>query len=83
MTFRPQTRAMPDEEYEALTAMLYHCPPVVQSSLVGTSIWMLDDDLMPTQTMAAVRWIMTDNHYDCNVFQIDNAGIAVQIVRED
>jgi hypothetical protein len=33
--------------------------------------------------MAEVRYIAWDNAYDCGLFQIDNVGTAVLLLRED
>ena len=82
-TFKPKTRKMPEDEYRALVARIYHTvQPLTGDPAASTRVWMLDGDWMPTQRTDEVRFIMTDNPYDMRLFIVDNAGDAVLIEEE-
>jgi len=82
-TFKPKTRKMPEDEYRALVARIYHTvQPLTGDPAASTRVWMLDGDWMPTQRTDEVRFIMTDNPYDRWLFIVDNAGDAVLIEEE-
>jgi len=76
---KKQTRTIPEREYEAL---LYK---VIDAGGGGygysTTFVMVTDDFLPTQCMAEVRYMAWDNAHDCGLFQIDNAGTAVWLLR--
>jgi hypothetical protein len=42
---------------------------------------MLDDDFQPTQCMAEIRWMYAENNYGIQMFQVDNAGDAILLVK--
>jgi hypothetical protein len=81
MTHKTKTRAIPETEYLAL---LYK---VIDAAGHGrgyeTKFAMITDDFLPTQCMAEVRYMAWDNAHDCGLFQIDNAGDAILLVRKD
>lgn len=80
---KPKTRKIPEREYDALTEMIYKkAQPVIPSPVAGTSVFMLDSDFLTTQSMAEIRWIMTDSPYDTRLFQIDGAGDAILLIRD-
>lgn len=81
--FKPKTRAMPYEEYEALMDRIMRCTAITrESAYLGLSWWMLDDDWLPTQSMAEARFILAENNYGYQMFIVDNAGDAILIERD-
>lgn len=84
MPYRPKTRVMPEAEYEALANKIYRgVAPLTTGWAASTKVFMCDSDFVPTQTLADVRWIMTDNPYDMRLFQVDAAGDAILLTRGD
>jgi hypothetical protein len=78
----PKTRSIPEEEYDALADRIYKSQPVTkEGSYLGLSVWMLDDDFQPTQCMAEIRWMYAENNYGIQMFQVDNAGDAILLVK--
>ncbi len=79
----PQTRKVPDIEYEALVNRIEKCPNVVSgSAYLGINVWMTDGEFQPTQNMAEIRWIYVENYYGRELLQVDGAGTAVQLIPE-
>lgn len=80
---KTKTRKIPDEEYDALANRISRCQALEGGSTYsGPHIWMLDDEFEPTQCMAAIRWMYAENYYGLQMFQVDNAGDAILLVRE-
>lgn len=77
--FNPKTRRS-QVNMGALVRALAATPPVASSGPTGTRVWLLDDDMQPTQCMAAVRWIMTENPFDYRILQVDGAGDAIVLL---
>lgn len=78
--FRPKTRSMPYEEYEALMDRIMSCTAIIRGgAYLGLSWWMLDDDWLPTQSMAEARFMLAENGYGYQLFIVDNAGDAILI----
>lgn len=75
----PQTRHIPEEEYEALCEKVMACAPVIKRRGPFTTLWMVTDDFEPTQNMAAARFIAWDNYMDRALLQVDGAGNAILI----
>ena len=81
---KTKRRKMPAEEFYALCEKIHReVPPVCNSGRGAvTNVWMVDGDFMPTQNLAEVRWIMTDNVADVHLFQVDATGDAILLERE-
>ena len=79
---KARTRTMQEEEYDALAAQIYRSHAVVKEGQVGLSVWMLDDEFQPTQCMRAIRWMYAENEYGIQMFQVDNTGYAILIVKK-
>ena len=81
---RTKTRKISAAEHAAIFQTIFDCPWVHSGNdhAFGTRVWMLDDEFLPTQNMASIRWIMTSNRDDCQIFMIDNAGDAIQLIRD-
>jgi hypothetical protein len=78
----PKTRTMPEEAYDALADRIYKSQPVAKGSpYLGLSVWMLDDEFQPTQCMTAIRWMYAENNYGIQMFQVDNAGDAILLIK--
>ena len=79
---KPKTRKMDGEEYDALADRIYRSQPVTkESSYLGLSVWMLDDEFQHTQCMTAIRWMYAENNYGIQMFQVDNAGDAILLIK--
>ena len=78
---KTQTRKIPEREYEALLHK------VIDAGGGGygysTTFVMVTDDFLPTQCMAEVRYMAWDNAYDCGLLQVDNAGTAVWLLKDE
>jgi hypothetical protein len=83
MTTKTKTRKITWDEYEAIFKRIFMCPRIVGTYSTETSVWMLDDEFQPTQNMASIRWIVTDSYLDVHIFQVDNAGDAILLIRGD
>lgn len=83
-TYRPKTRTIPRHEFNGIFDRIQEEAPIRKGEgFYDTSIWMLDDEFQPTQNMASVRWIMNDSVADATIFQVDNAGDAILLIRGD
>ena len=78
---KTKTRAIPEREYYALLNKIFNSAGLGRG--YSTAFAMLTDDFLPTQCMAEVRYMAWDNAYDCGLFQIDNAGDAILLVRTE
>jgi hypothetical protein len=78
---KQQTRKIPEREYEALLHKVFDASGGRYG--VATKFVMVTDDFLPTQCMAEVRYMAWDNAYDCGLLQVDNAGTAVWLLREE
>lgn len=81
MTYRPMTRTIPREEYYGLMGMITNRDSMTRKGQYLTNMRMLDDDMQPTQKMAEVRWILADSYMNNCLFQVDNAGNAILLIR--
>lgn len=82
-TIKKKTRKISETEFDAIYKRIFMCPRIVGDYPSDTSVWMLDDEFQPTQNMASIRWIMTDSLINYRIFQVDNAGDAIQLIRGD
>lgn len=75
-------RVISRDSFYHLYTMLEATPPILdRTTPAGTRVWMLDDDMLPTQAVASLRWLLIDTQEDAVLFQVDNAGDAIQIFR--
>lgn len=78
---KPQTRKIPEREYMALLYKVIDAGGGTRG--YSTNFAMVTDDFLPTQCMAEVRYMAWDNAHDCGLFQVNNAGTAVLLLREE
>lgn len=80
---RTKKRQMNAMAYDALCKKIMdEVQPVAHHGIQGTSVFFATGDGEPTQNMADVRFILTDNPYDCHLFVVDGVGDAILIEKE-
>ena len=77
--FRPKTRVMPCEEYEALRDRIRACQPIVRVDATDLTWWMLDSDWLPTPSMAEVRFTLVENGHGHELFIVDDEHNTILI----
>lgn len=82
-TCKPKTRTVPEEEYEALLYKVLDAGLVVSAIPACTRFTMVDSDFQVTQNMAEARFIAWDSYMDCGLLQVDGAGDAIVLLRQD
>lgn len=74
-------RIVPWEEFYHLYETLSQCPAIAGGTPRATKVWMLDDNLLATQHMPSVRWMLIDTPFDALMFSVDAQGEATMLVR--
>lgn len=74
-------RTIPGDQFYQLYETLSQCPAVAGGAPRATKVWMLDDNLLATQHMPSVRWMMIDTPHDMLMFSMDARGDATLLER--